>query len=307
MIPLRRLGYTIKTSDRQDLFHFVVTTDLSAMSWRAVRAIEGVFYHHPNAHVMVHSATSGEGPTKLQLFQETGYNLTIVPFNLEEKIRSVKTKVNPMVKEMFISKLPQLARGRNWVSHQSDIVRFLVMFEYGGVYFDTDVYAQRPISKAFTNSIGEQSKGRLNGAAMILEAQHPFVEMALDYIFINYNETNMLTWEIIGPGLVTSIISQNDFPTKPIHILDEEAFQPIKWNDVNGDCFGGHKTYDLNRTLAIHLNSHITSAHTSLKSGTQCDMILHEYCIFCDEIHTLTRPTDTWVKMITRSFSHTNK
>jgi hypothetical protein len=39
----------------------------------------------------------------------------------------------------------------------------------------------------------------------------------------------------------------------------------------------------------VHLNTKITSHYTNTTQGTFCNKLLHEYSIFCDEIHTVKR------------------
>ena len=84
--------------------------------------------------------------------------------------------------ESFINQLPELAKGPHWYSHESDILRFLIMHIYGGIYFDIDVYTLKTLDENFVNVLGYESRRRLhtiNGSAMNFEPHYKFPKRAL--------------------------------------------------------------------------------------------------------------------------------
>eukprot|EP00977_Amphora_coffeiformis_P020067 scaffold7821_cov107-Amphora_coffeaeformis.AAC.4 len=58
-----------------DLFHFIITT--STLDWKMTRAVETVFYHHPDATVKLHSNTLQNYEDRVRVFQKAGYDLNV--------------------------------------------------------------------------------------------------------------------------------------------------------------------------------------------------------------------------------------
>lgn len=291
MIPIQRLGRTNggKSESYHDLFHFIFTS--SNMNWKMIRAIEYVFYHHPNAKVMIHCKTPDRIHSEVNIFFEAGYDLVTRSYNIEQMLRDIVEQGNISTQKDtndFIEKLPGLKRGKYWYSHESDILRFLILYIHGGVYFDIDVYCLKTLEKKnFVNVVGEQGQGLINGAVMIFEPQHDFLSMALQWIISHYNTETSQTWGVIGPNLITDLLRSKPKISQSLTILDEEAFQPVYYSEVKDKCFEGNAHLNLTNTRAMHLNNKVTSMYLNTKAGTPCDEILHRFCIFCHEIHTV--------------------
>ena len=256
-----------------------------------IRSIEYVFYHHPNAQVMVHC----KFPTLidknyLNIFVETGYDLVTTSYDMEEMLRDFGEKGNIVSRkdvDAFLTRLPKLRKGEFWYSHESDILRFLIIYTHGGIYLDIDVYMLRPLEKTFVNNIGRENKeGRVNGSFLNLERHHPLPGMALRWIILQYSVKDIKKWAVIGPELITKLTKNETAFSQSLTILPEAAIQPIPWDRVVGECFQGKKSIDLTNTIAIHLNNLMTKDIHTTEAGTPCDELLHRYCIFCHEIHT---------------------
>jgi len=76
-VPFKRIGVNVQNKDSIGRFHFILTK--ADLTWHTRRAIEHVFFYHPNAVVYVHS--SDITIKDLEIFHETGYDLKIVPFD----------------------------------------------------------------------------------------------------------------------------------------------------------------------------------------------------------------------------------
>jgi len=122
---------------------------------------------------------------------------------------------------------------------------------------------------------------------MIFEPQHDFLSMALQWIISHYNTETSQTWGVIGPNLITDLLRSKPKISQSLTILDEEAFQPVYYSEVKDKCFEGNAHLNLTNTRAMHLNNKVTSMYLNTKAGTPCDEILHRFCIFCHEIHTV--------------------
>ena len=180
MIPLQRLGKRAQVDRYHNLFHFIVKS--ISINWRMIRAIEYVFYHHPSAQVRVKCKFPDLIDNHLHIFAETGYDLIVMFYNFRMITRYAAVRGHIASKadvEAFINQLPALAKGPNWYSHESDILRFLILHMHGGIYFDIDVYALKPLDENFVNVLGYESTWGINAAAMIFEPLHILPKRAL--------------------------------------------------------------------------------------------------------------------------------
>eukprot|EP00586_Coscinodiscus_wailesii_P011663 CAMPEP_0172510334 /NCGR_PEP_ID=MMETSP1066-20121228/227779_1 /TAXON_ID=671091 /ORGANISM="Coscinodiscus wailesii, Strain CCMP2513" /LENGTH=1022 /DNA_ID=CAMNT_0013289245 /DNA_START=447 /DNA_END=3515 /DNA_ORIENTATION=+ len=84
MTPFQRLGQKKIETGFQEDFHFLFESR-SDLGWRTNRAIEHVFYFHPNCKVVVHS--NQITLTDLEIFVETGYNLVVQPYNPDSLLK----------------------------------------------------------------------------------------------------------------------------------------------------------------------------------------------------------------------------
>lgn len=354
-----------------DMFHFIYTTAPDTLTWRVQRAIEAVYYHHPNARVVVHSNTLPSQGTRLDVFAEAGYDLSVQPYDLEKLlIESSPTVVSQQETRTFMTLLPdRRSSAPYWYSHETDLVRMLLMEAHGGVYLDTDQHLVRPIPKSFVNVLGYQDPQEwlVNGAAMIFTPHNPFVQdcirEAMRRLLHGYDPT---IWGIVGPDMLTDVwrtrydpsssssswsrrmkkavvsffgslfggsllfassrpVAQMDAAPSvdaitaaavnvvpPIRVVPYQVFYPYHWSEVercfqisvaatdqddddddnDGSVVVGHPSHNFNNpihrnlTLTVHLNTKQTSRYESTVKGTVCDDVLHDYCIFCDEVYT---------------------
>ena len=119
MIPLKRLGQKNVKIGIQDKFHFVLSR--SDLGWQTRRAIEHVFFFHPNCRVFVHSNDIYAGASDLDIFVESGYDLSVQKYDS----KSLKDKFSSS------SELP---------------IVFSILFKYGGVYLSKNTLLANEIS-----------------------------------------------------------------------------------------------------------------------------------------------------------------
>eukprot|EP00588_Corethron_pennatum_P022926 CAMPEP_0194316718 /NCGR_PEP_ID=MMETSP0171-20130528/13498_1 /TAXON_ID=218684 /ORGANISM="Corethron pennatum, Strain L29A3" /LENGTH=1056 /DNA_ID=CAMNT_0039073061 /DNA_START=483 /DNA_END=3650 /DNA_ORIENTATION=- len=119
MIPLQRLGQKNIMKGIKENFHFVLST--GDLCWQTQRAIEHVFFFHPNSRVFVHSNVIQ--PADLQVFVESGYDLVVQQYDADSLIEDVFLKL-PINK-----------------SH----VPFLLLWKYGGVFVSKNTLITKEI------------------------------------------------------------------------------------------------------------------------------------------------------------------
>lgn len=310
MVPLERLGRNIPTEKEQfskkvhNLFHLIITTGPATITWRIQRAIEAIFFHHPNAKVIIHSNTIPvQGTDRLDIFAETGYDLEVQPYHFLQWMKESPSITEKDITE-FQKVLPKRTTEKYWYSHKTDLVRLLIMERYGGVYMDTDQHLLKPIPKSFTNVMGYQDKsserykhGFVNGAVMIFEKDNPFIQgviqEAMNRLIYKYDPSD---WSIVGPYLLTDKWKEREvkgWTHLPVQVVEPDVFYPYYW-EVSNRCFTEratptyHAVYNpiTENTYTVHLNTKITGQLDYTIPGTVCDSLFHDHCIFCDEIYT---------------------
>lgn len=310
LVPLRRLGEgtgTDTTNTVHSLFHFVFTTPPETLTWRVQRAIEAVFYHHPNAKVIMHSRSLPVSGTRLDCFAETGYDFEIRPYSLETLLKKSST-VSEQDRTKFFEVLEARKKSDFWYSHETDLIRLLVMETHGGVYMDTDMHAIKPFPKSLRNVLAYQDHltpqralklalvPKVNGAVMIFEKDNQFlrelVTEAMNRVIYHYDASN---WEILGPYLMSDTWRAHQRKTphdQKVEVLSSTAFYPYSFGNAYG-CFQDLEFFNpiTDQTYAVHLNTKITSEFQSTSKGTYCDTMFHTHCIFCDEVYTAPAAT----------------
>jgi hypothetical protein len=309
LVPIRRLGEGVvsDTEDLHNLFHFIFTTPPETLTWRVQRAIEAVFYHHPNAKVIMHSRSLPISGTRLDAFAETGYDFAIRPYNLETLLEK-SSAVSEQDRKKLLEVLEARKEGDFWYSHETDLIRLLIMEKYGGVYMDTDMHIIKPFPKSLRNVLAYQDRltpkralklalvRMVNGAVMIFEKDNMFlrelVTEAMNRLIYQYNADE---WGILGPQLLSDTWRTHEKKKKHdqrVQILDNTVFYPYNFGNAHG-CFQDHDFFKpvTDETYAVHLNTKVTSGFQSTSKGTYCDTIFHAHCIFCDEIYTSSANT----------------
>jgi hypothetical protein len=304
LVPLRRLGEGVVTSsgDIHDLFHFIFTTPAATLTWRVQRAVEAVFYHHPNAKVIMHSRSLPVKGTRLDVFAETGYSFQIQPYDLSEMLAESRA-VSTNDKREFLAVLDSRKTGEFWYSHETDLIRLLIMEKYGGIYLDTDVHVVKPFPRSFQNVLAYQDRltakralklalvKKLNGAVMVFEKTNAFLKEliaeAMDRLIRHYDPSD---WGIVGPNMLSDtwrVHEKRNPHNLKVQVLDNAAFYPYNFGNAQ-KCFTDRATYSpvTADTFAVHLNTKVTSEFQATRKGSYCDFMFHTFCIFCDEIYT---------------------
>ena len=289
----------IQTQHITFLFHLIFTTNESPVSllaqgtkqcgfnWRHMRSIESIFHHHPTAEVIVHSRTLPHDT--FDVLTEAGYTIKVQNYDLEKLLKGSPA-------ESFASKLEEAKKGRHWYSHQTDLLRLLVLYLWGGTYMDMDAILVRPIDSLSSNTVGFQSprRDRLGGAFMSFEKNNSYLKSCLQEFANTYDENN---WERNGYSLLTHVWRQyyahgnNDVIT-----VDHRSFFMFNYKNIMLQCFeqtSGVK-FESNmevlkvKAYAVHLYSSITGhigIQDKLNNGTICSHLLNSFCVLCNDLH----------------------
>ena len=277
------LSLPAPATNDQLLFHLIFTTS-NNFNWRHWRTVESIFFHHPLAKVIVHSNTLSQ--SEFAVLTEAGYTIEVQQYTLEELLENSPAQT-------FTRNFRNFEQGKHWFSHQTDLLRYLILYKWGGVYVDTDVIIVRPVVSLPMNVMGWQDphNATATGAFMMFEKGNPFLSACLKEFAEHYNST---LWGYNGPGLLTRVWSHSFRNSSDIHVLHSHAFYMFHYKEVKERCF--NDVSELTRSLymkilkeeayAVHLNSKITAPmglYGKLRVGTMCKYLLNSFCILCDK------------------------
>ena len=134
----------------------------------------------------------------------------------------------------------------NEINGKADIIRWEILYEYGGVFIDADSICIEPLDdyfmckKAFASYENEQvRKGLVATGTMGFYPKHPLCRDIIEWIK-SHDSTDFIknypAWYSVGPGVLTRFLetgNYSDFSVFPSHV-----FLPVHFA---GDPYIGHK------------------------------------------------------------------
>jgi GT2 family glycosyltransferase len=145
--------------------------------------------------------------------------------------------------ETEISKQPTIFACQNRVNEieeingKADILRWEILYAYGGVFLDADSICIEPIDDILMNTTcfagWEQEQvrtGLIATGTMGFPPKHPLVKQAIDWIKANpvsFKKTGKRAWLTVGPMLLTNMYNSNEQFKKDMTIFPSYFFLPI--------------------------------------------------------------------------------
>lgn len=301
-IPIRNENSTADTDGKERLtFHFIYNGRRYNFQPFMLRAVESVFYHHPDAQVRIHHSQIGrfELPYLKPLFKD--FDLAMEHYKLEEKLESMKTQFKET--ELLQSFIDNLS---NWTEtskfreyNKCNVYRLVLLYTRGGIYMDLDSILVRQMHTLGNNVIGKQSEKSINGAVLKFQKGNIFLEKALENMF---NEFVPYKWGYQGPKLMTRTLSKDFRQCKwrepvsregvknatacPVDVMGVDAFYPLHFAETDKICYDSSindtivqewkRVLDTN-TYAAHITG--KKKHMVTKPGTLCRWIKNAFCV----------------------------
>ncbi|KAL7636434.1 UNVERIFIED_CONTAM: hypothetical protein RMT77_013209 [Armadillidium vulgare] len=169
------------------------------------------------------------------------------------------------LKEWFLEEKWKLTKYSNM--NFGNPLRFLLLYKYGGIYLDMDVFVLKNLKKE-ENFAGLESQEKVNSAIMGFRKGHPFIKDCITEIT---QPVDVNSWGIYGPILVTNIFKRRCHAKLPdttlkncsdIKLFQKKVLYPLSWADIN-KFFEEHQ--ELTDTLLNHpdiLTLHLWNKHT---------------------------------------------
>jgi hypothetical protein len=131
------------------------------------------------------------------------------------------------------------------INGKADILRWEILYHYGGVFIDADSICIEPIDDELMNKSSfagwEQEEirtGLIATGTMGFPPNSPLVGDAINWILkneVSQKKTGMQAWKTVGPGLLTRMHNYGNF--KDLHIFPSYTFLPIH---LTGLEYKGH-------------------------------------------------------------------
>lgn len=132
---------------------------------------------------------------------------------------------------------------RNMYAYMSDYIRLLKLYEYGGIYFDTDVQVIKSLDKLIVNKklvVAKESNNMYGSAVICVEKKNPVIKEMIKFYDKKIWEEPLFT----TPHIVTYSINNFD-NKKDITILDSKYFYPYYFDDYFTDKCITKNTYTI--------------------------------------------------------------
>lgn len=121
------------------------------------------------------------------------------------------------------------------INGKADIIRWELLYKYGGVFLDADSICIEPIDDVLMNCTSfagwEQEQvrnGLIATGTMGFPPKHPLVKGAIEWIkvnCVNVEKTGKRAWQTVGPGLLTRMYNTGLY--KDLTIFPSYTFLPI--------------------------------------------------------------------------------
>ncbi|XP_028173012.1 lactosylceramide 4-alpha-galactosyltransferase-like [Ostrinia furnacalis] len=188
-----------------------------------------------------------------------------------------------------------LNRTRWRISHASDVLRYLSLYKWGGVYLDLDVVVAKPLGSLVKNWAARESGIAVAAGAMAFsddKVGRQVAEAAIRDIKWNYRGD---VWGHNGPGVITRVLKNmcstadvwkmTTATCRGFEVYGPEYFYPIEWQKAHVYFERGH--IDMDKAYVYHVWNHF-SQHFKIQRGSPYDTLAKTFCptaysIFVDE------------------------
>ncbi|MCL7026138.1 hypothetical protein MKW94_020126 [Papaver nudicaule] len=278
-------------------FFMTWISSLDSFGDRELLSIESVFKSHPNACLLIISASmdSKQGLELLQPFTDKGYRVLAISPNFDYIFK--KTFAEAWFDRLRKGSVDpgEVSLGQNI----SNLLRLAVLYKFGGIYIDTDVLVLKNLSK-LRNTIGAQTIdletrnwSRLNNAVLIFDKKHPLLEKFIQEFALTFNGNR---WGHNGPYLVSRVVSKmGTNPGFNYTVLPPLAFYPVDWSRIqslfrsygtggrsaDSKWYTGKLNQIRQKSFALHLWNK-QSRSLKIEDGSIIHHILMDCCIFCN-------------------------
>ena len=198
------------------LVYFVHTTNESTFRPDHLRAIESVFFHHPDAHITLYVKNMTTRP--IQPLVDAGYKIVVKLFKIRDMLWLALNQTSGREEILndralaWMARIDEYEATKNWITNESNLMRYLLLYLYGGIYLDTDMIVTKPLDDDHLppNVIGMQDANTrsVNQAIMKFQPRNAFLATAINDFFRTFRPK---IWGHNGPRLMTRLMKRKEF------------------------------------------------------------------------------------------------
>jgi hypothetical protein len=132
------------------------------------------------------------------------------------------------------------------INGKADIIRWELLWKYGGVFLDADSIGIEPIDDTLMKTVAfagyeneNVRQGLVATGTMGFSPEYPLCRDAIDWIKqnpVSFKETKQRAWFNVGPGLLTRLFQTNKYPD--FKVFPSHYFLPFHYT---GDKYNGHE------------------------------------------------------------------
>ena len=269
-------------------FFTIWTTRSNTFTYKYMRSIESVFFHHPQANVTVYA--SGLNSNIFHELQELGCSIKVERLNL--RARAVGTPMESWAAQLKRHK----EESPHFYAHLSDAARLTILYNQGGTYMDTDAIFLKPVN-TLKNAVGyERDDSICNAVILNFEKHSPYIFDAMDRFQSNYDPTQ---WAVNGPVVLTRVYEDMHKDRGTVTALGIDAFYPIKYDDIS-NYFAETSESEAKQEMARLVQSsyviHYWNSNTHGMEPAKHSLmghVLNDFCVLCKPLSGLPVSTET--------------
>ncbi|XP_028173009.1 lactosylceramide 4-alpha-galactosyltransferase-like isoform X2 [Ostrinia furnacalis] len=172
------------------------------------------------------------------------------------------------------------------IEHTSDVLRYLTLYKYGGVYMDSDFVVVKPFDDLEKNWSGRESITAVVSGVMSFSRDSLGRQMAAATVENFKKNYNPNYWGYNGPGVITRVVKEMCFKTKKkkwIHgcngfkVYDPEVFYPVYYKQNRLYFEAGRNLTTSEKTYAHHMWNHLTMKYSIPKTSPYAQLA-KQYC-----------------------------
>lgn len=176
------------------------------------------------------------------------------------------------------------------LSHMSDILRYVILWKYGGIYLDLDVVVLRSF-ETMTNFAGAETVNAVAAGVLSFSHNHEVAKLAVEDIRNNFKGYD---WGWNGPGVITRVLKKYcnvckvvdmlDGKCKDFVVLPPSAFYPIPWQQwtkyfTTDEDVRDYVMEKIMNSYAIHVwNYHSIGRNVTIGSQQPYGLVAREQC-----------------------------
>ena len=176
-------------------------------------------------------------------------NIFIVKYSLDILL------INTPVYNEYFNNIDRIKKCKYWYSHETDLIRFVILYKYGGIYLDSDILVFKNIKyELIKNTIsleGNENDSITGSAYLCFEKNHPFLKKILKNFWNNWDENH---WSCVGPDLLNKY--RNEIQLLPYYFFYPISYKNITYYGINEDKLQNeykNVLSNINNSYGMHL------------------------------------------------------